>query len=138
MKPLLPIPNPDLAVGRDNKQRWNQPEHRRHGFHNAHLLFRRALMFRARAVLPLHDSGGDLALGAMSEVAALTDHPAFSALVCARGDQVILERHADDFSTTRPHSIQSITKMHVHLIVGAVDVVVDVELVRAHPVDADV
>ena len=26
------IPNPDLAVGAGNKQRWNQPQHRRWGF----------------------------------------------------------------------------------------------------------
>ncbi len=40
-------PNPDLTVGPDNKQRWNQPPHRRHGFHNAHRLFRRSFMVRA-------------------------------------------------------------------------------------------
>ena len=33
------IPNPDLAVDDSNKQRWNRPAHRRHGFHNAHHLF---------------------------------------------------------------------------------------------------
>ena len=36
------MPNPDLAVGAGNKQRWNQPTHRRWGFHNAYRLFRRA------------------------------------------------------------------------------------------------
>jgi len=112
------VPNPDLSVGPNNKQRWNQPEHRRHGFHNAHLLFRRALMFRARTVLTLTKNGNHSDLGSIPEVAALTSHPAFSALVCARGDQILYETCAEDFSTTHPHSIQSISKMHIHLIVG--------------------
>ena len=47
------ISNPDLTVGKNNKQRWNQANHRRHGFHNAHRLFRRALMVRSRDVLVL-------------------------------------------------------------------------------------
>lgn len=110
-------PNPDLSVSADNKQRWNQPAHRRHGFHNAHLLMRRMHMVRARDVLALH-SAEDPDLASSSEVASLTGHPAFSALVCIRGDQILLERHAADFSTKLPHSIQSVTKLHIHLIVG--------------------
>ncbi|MGI9371557.1 MAG: serine hydrolase, partial [Hyphomicrobiales bacterium] len=111
------IANPDLAVGADNKQRWNQPKHRRHGFHNAHKLFRREAMFRARSVLVLEDAHDD-SLAAKSEVAELTGHTAFSALVVARENRVLLERHAEDFSTRHPHSIQSVTKMHIHLIAG--------------------
>ncbi|MBL4768146.1 MAG: beta-lactamase family protein [Rhodobacteraceae bacterium] len=111
------FPNPDLSVGEDNKQRWNQPAHRRHGFHNAHLLMRRMHMVRARNVLALHPTENPT-LTASPEVSSLINHPAFSALVCIKGDQILLERHAADFSTTRPHSIQSISKMHIHLIVG--------------------
>ena len=111
------FPNPDLSVGADNKQRWNQPAHRRHGFHNAHLLLKRMHMVRARNVLALH-SAESPTLASSREVASLTTHPAFSALVCVKGDQILLERHAEDFSTTRPHSIQSVTKIHIHLIVG--------------------
>ena len=48
-------PNPDLSVGADNKQGWNQPHQRRHGFHNAHNIFRRTLMVRARRVFDLTD-----------------------------------------------------------------------------------
>ncbi len=111
------IPNPDLTVGADNKQRWNQPALRRHGFHNAHLLFRRCLMVRSREVLLLEPAGQDLS----AQVPGLADmlaHPAFSAFCCTRGNQIIMERAADDFSTSLPHSIQSVSKLHIHLIIG--------------------
>ena len=111
------VPNPDLTVGPDNKQRWNQPAHRRHGFHTAHLLFRRALMVRARSVLMLDPAHRDLTR-TVPALADLLDHPAFSAFCCLRGGQVIMERAAADFSTHQPHSIQSITKLHIHLIIG--------------------
>ena len=119
MSSFKTIANPDLSVGADNKQRWNQPEHRRHGFHNAHALFRRGAMFRARSVLVLEDAH-DEAIAARPEVEELTGHKAFSALVVARENRVLLERSADDFSTHHPHSIQSVTKMHIHLIAGAI------------------
>lgn len=116
MKPTLP--NPELSVGADNKQWWNQPANRRFGFHNAHRLFRRATMVRSRRVWPL-DPAPQPALAGLPQVAALTGAPAFSALVCARGNDILLERCAADFTPDAPHSIQSVTKMHVHLIVGA-------------------
>ena len=111
------IPNPDLAVGDDNKQRWNQPAHRRHGFHNAHGLFRRSLMVRSRNVLVLEPAPEDLTTQ-VPELAELLAHPAFSAFCCLRNNQLIMERAAPDFSTTSPHSIQSVTKLHIHLIIG--------------------
>ncbi|AZV80715.1 class A beta-lactamase-related serine hydrolase (plasmid) [Parasedimentitalea marina] len=110
-------PNPDLAVGKTHKQRWNSPPHRRHGFHNAHQLFRRSMMFRSRNVLQLVPNE-DPEFAAHASVTALTGTEAFSALVCLRADQILLARAALDFSVTQPHSIQSITKMHIHLIVG--------------------
>ena len=111
------IPNPDLAVGPDNKQRWNQPAHRRHGFHNAHRLFRRAHMVRARTVLTLEEAPEDLTRR-VPALEALISHSAFSAFCCLRGDKLIMEAAADDFSTASPHSIQSISKLHIHLIIG--------------------
>ncbi|MAC80097.1 MAG: serine hydrolase [Rhodobacteraceae bacterium] len=111
------VPNPELQVGPDNKQWWNRAENRRFGFHNAHILFRRAHMVRARHVLPLSPAP-DATLAALPAVADLTGHPAFSALVCARGTDILYERTAPDFGPDRVHSIQSISKMHLHLIVG--------------------
>ncbi len=109
--------NPDLTVGGDNKQRWNQAAHRRHGFHNAHRLFRRVLTVRSRDVLVLEP-----ALVAPtrlpSSLETLLAHPAFSAFVCAQGNHLLIEQTAADFDAGRPHSIQSVTKIHIHLIVG--------------------
>lgn len=111
------LPNPDLAVGEDNKQRWNQPAHRRWGFHNAHRLFRRAHMVRSRALLALRAAAPEAQISHPA-IDRLCEDPAFSALVCLRGDRVLLERHAPDCGPEQAHSIQSITKMHIHLIVG--------------------
>ncbi len=110
-------PNPDLTVGADNKQRWNQPTHRRHGFHNAHRLFRRGFMARSRHVYPLYDAPLS-ELRELPELEALQLHPAFSAIVCAQGNNILFEAAAPDFNVRSSHSIQSITKLHVHLIVG--------------------
>ena len=116
MGSLRTHPNPDLSVGPDNKQRWNQPAHRRHGFHNAHSLFRRTMMVRSRNVLALDPvSVAGINTPALDK---LKDQAAFSAFVCAQDNKVLLEHAASDFSTRQPHSIQSVTKMHIHLIVG--------------------
>jgi len=111
------LPNPDLTVGEDNKQRWNRPEHRRHGFHNAHHLFRRTLMVRARNVLML-EPAPDRPLQQTPQLQELLAHPAFSAMCCIQDGKIIMEVAADDFTTTAPHSIQSVSKLHIHLIVG--------------------
>ena len=111
------IPNPDLTVGENNKQRWNQARYRRHGFHNANILFRRALMVRSREILVLRPCETP-SISISPDLQGLMSHPAFSALCCIHEDEIVLEASADDFSTTRPHSIQSISKLHVHLIVG--------------------
>jgi CubicO group peptidase (beta-lactamase class C family) len=110
-------PNPDLSVLDDNKQRWNHPAHRRHGFHNAHQLFRRSWMFRARNVLELTDAPNS-ELATSPEIARLVNHSAFSALVLLKNDALVYSKSAKDFSIFQPHSIQSVTKLHIHLIVG--------------------
>jgi len=114
---LSAFPNPDLTVGADNKQRWNQPQHRRHGFHNAHSLFRRTFMVRSREVLALEHAGPDEQISHPA-VDALCEHPAFSTISCVRGGKIMLERSAPDFGPDRPHSIQSISKLHIHLVIG--------------------
>ena len=114
---LPSTPNPDLTVGHNNFQRWNQPDQRRHGFHNAHAIFRRTLMVRARRVLTLTDTP-DPVLAAKAQELGITTNPAFSALVIAQGTNVLFQAAAPDFTPTSPHSLQSITKMHMHLIVA--------------------
>jgi len=110
-------PNPELTVGSDNKQWWNRAESRRTGFHNAHRFFRRTASFRAREVVRL-DGAEDDAFAALPETHALCAAPEFSALVVAREGLILFERAAPDFSTASPHSIQSITKLHMHLVAG--------------------
>jgi CubicO group peptidase (beta-lactamase class C family) len=111
------ISNPDLTVGKNNKQRWNQADHRRHGFHNAHRLFRRALMVRSRDVLVL-GSHPNISIQNHSKLKKLMHNPAFSAVCVVRDDKVLMEAAAADFSISQPHSIQSISKLHIHLIIG--------------------
>lgn len=110
-------PNPDLTVGADNKQGWNQPANRRHGFHNAHLLWRRVLLVRSRRTLALEERPAPEVAVAVHRT-GLARHPAFSALVVAQGGRILHAAQAADFGVDRPHSIQSVTKMHMHLILG--------------------
>lgn len=117
MSTLTSHPNPDLHVGPDLRQGWNRPANRRRGFHQSHQIFRRTLSIRSRRTLDLVDRP-DGALSMLADELALTRQPGFSALVVAEGDRLLLSRAADDFCVTRPHSIQSITKMHMHLIAG--------------------
>src|SRR5690606_35614588 len=44
--------------------------------------------------------------------------PAFSAMVVIRGSHVLHEAYAPDFGPDRPHSIQSIGKMALNLMIG--------------------
>ncbi len=111
------IPNPDLVTGRDNKARWNQPDTRRRGFHGLHTHTRYALSFRSPCVLPLYKRI-DWTIRRHPGVAEILEAPHFSAFVVVRGEHVIYEAYAPDFGPDRPHSIQSITKMAVNLMLG--------------------
>lgn len=116
--PIESTPNPHLTVGRDLRQDWNRPENRRRGFHDAHRIFRRCLSIRARRTAVLADAP-DAGLALRVEESGLTRQPAFSALAIAEEGRLLFGSAAPDFSLNRPHSIQSITKMHMHLIAGA-------------------
>ncbi len=113
------IPNPDLNTGRDNKARWNRPDTRRQGFHGFHTCMRYALSFRSPCVLPLYKRI-DWTLRRHPGVQEILEAPHFSAFVAVRGEHVIYEAYAPDFGPERPHSIQSITKMAVNLMLGRV------------------
>ncbi len=117
MEPIATIPNPDLAVGTDNKARWNLPDHRRHGFHNLHTLARYGMSFRAARVMTL-SKRMDMRIPELPEVRRLTSLPWFSAMVVIRGQHILYERYAPDFGPDRPHNIQSINKTVLNLAVG--------------------
>ncbi|MSP84162.1 MAG: serine hydrolase, partial [Alphaproteobacteria bacterium] len=95
MAEVVTIPNPDLAVTHDNKARWNLPDHRRHGFHNLHTLFRYGMSFRAGRVMTL-EKRMDMRIPELPEVRRLTSLPWFSAMVVIRGQHVLFERYAPD------------------------------------------
>ena len=111
------VPTPELQVTTGNKQGWNQPKVRRHGFHNIHKMFRRGLSFRASTQWPLTVQT-DKALAARPEVALLTGRRECSALVVARGGHILVSHNAADFPVDQSHSIQSISKICMHLIAG--------------------
>lgn len=110
-------PNPDLTVGADARPRWNSAPHRRGGFHNLHRLARYAQSYRAARVLDLR-LAADLSIPAREDVARLTRHPAFSAMVVTEANRVLYESHAPDFAPAQPHSIMSISKMSTNLMIG--------------------
>ncbi|MQW56147.1 serine hydrolase domain-containing protein [Sinorhizobium meliloti] len=117
MSETASVANPDLTIGEDNKARWNQPDHRRHGFHNLHRLARYGLSFRAAHVMALRKRM-DLRIADMELVHRLTSLPWFSAMVVVRNNELLFERYAPDFGPDRPHSIQSISKTTLNLVVG--------------------
>lgn len=110
-------PNPDLVVGDDNKPRWNEPAHRRHGFFNLHRLWRYGSSFRAARVIPL-EPRADPRIAAMPELRRLIELPSFSAMVVLRGPHLLFERYASDFGPDQPHSIQSVSKTMMNLVIG--------------------
>lgn len=110
-------PNPDLAVGVDARPRWNSAPHRRHGFHNLHRLSRYVQSFRAGAVHDLRLST-DACIAGREDVARLCGSPWFSAMVVAEGNRILYERYAPDFGPDQPHSIMSISKTVMNLVIG--------------------
>ena len=56
------------------------------------------------------ETAADLAIARRGDVARHCANPWFSAIVVARGSQLLFERHAADFPRDQPHSIMSISK----------------------------
>tara|TARA_Y100001960_G_scaffold333606_1_gene439650 strand:- start:516 stop:1712 length:1197 start_codon:yes stop_codon:yes gene_type:complete len=111
------IPNPDLVVVEDDKPNWNLPENRRRAFHNFEKIMRYSIGIRAPRVLPL-TRRIDRRIGDMPEVRRLTGTTFFSAMVVLRGTDLLFETYASDFAPEQCHSMQSITKCVMNLILG--------------------
>jgi hypothetical protein len=60
----------------------------------------------------------DVRIARMGKVRESTSHECFCGMVVLRGNEVLFERYHDDFSAETPHSMQSITKTTVNLMVG--------------------
>ena len=110
-------PNPDLTVGTDARPRWNSAPHRRHGFHNLHRLSRYVQSFRAGQVWQLRRATDEV-IAAREDVARACANPWFSAMVVAQGNRILYERYAPDFGPDQPHSIMSISKTVMNLVIG--------------------
>jgi CubicO group peptidase (beta-lactamase class C family) len=110
-------PSPDLLVGEGDRPGWNQPDRRRRAFHNMHTVFRYSLGIRAPEVLRL-GKVVDRRIGDLASVRRLTGTTYFSGMVAARGGDVLFEHYAPDFGPHWPHSVQSITKTTMNLVIG--------------------
>lgn len=117
MATLETEPNPDLTDLRDGRPRWDTPDFRRHGFHNLHRLCRYVTSYRSGRVMTL-TADADLRIPDLSSVRRFVSLPSFCALVVIRGQNVLYERYAPDFGRDRPHSVQSITKTMMNLVIG--------------------
>lgn len=115
-KPSL-IPNPDFNLGRAGLSGWNLPERRRASFHNMHRISRYARSCRAPHVWQLFPDY-DTTIAERADVQSLTRTPAFSGMCVLRDDRVLYETYAPDFAATQPHSIMSISKTALNLILG--------------------
>ena len=118
-KSTLPLtyPNPDLEVIGDNKGKWNHSPYRRYSFQNFSKIFRYGLTFRSAAVMELIPAE-DPKIGQLDSVRQLVEHPFFNGLCVVNGNRILFERYARDFSPQHLHSIQSISKTMVHLLIG--------------------
>ncbi|WP_271574539.1 serine hydrolase domain-containing protein [Bradyrhizobium sp. CCBAU 11361] len=117
MREIISEANPDLYVGADHKARWERADHRRHGFHNLHRLARYGISYRSARVMLLQKAA-DLRIANMETVGRLTSLPWFSAMAVIRGDQILYEKYAQDFNPDHPHSIKSISKTVINLLIG--------------------
>jgi CubicO group peptidase (beta-lactamase class C family) len=104
-------------VGEGDRPGWNQPDRRRRAFHDMPGVFRYSLGFRAPEVLRLRKVV-DRRIGDLESVRRLTGTPHFSGMVAVREGSILFEAYAPDFGPHQPHSVQSITKTTMNLVVG--------------------
>ena len=118
--------NPNLVVKNDNKPEWYLPETRRNGYRNLHKINRYGLLYRSDYVLTLKENY-KLEVDKLSSVKKMINHKYFCSLIVGRGQDILYEKYASDFSKSTPQTIMSITKMLVNLFIG--------ELVEKNKID---
>lgn len=109
--------NPDYVMGAGGRTGWNQSHRRRQAFHNLHVIGRYTFSCRAPQIWQLTPDYSPT-IAERPDVQSLTGTPAFSAMVVLRDDRVLYERYAADFGPAQPHSIMSISKTTMNLIIG--------------------
>ncbi|MDI9349418.1 MAG: serine hydrolase domain-containing protein [Candidatus Symbiobacter sp.] len=113
--------DPLLVVNDRNRATWLEPENRRYGFHNLDKISRYGMSFRAAQILPLPptpDPTQTEKIAALPEVQALINNPNFSAMGVMRGDHLLFTAAAPDFDVTYLHSMQSINKTMINLLIA--------------------
>ena len=95
---------------------WMLPALRREHFRTPEFGHQNINM-RASNVLELTPNA-DARIALNEKVAKATSHECFCGMVVLRGNEVLFEKYHDDFSASTPHSMQSITKTTVNLMVG--------------------
>jgi len=114
----LPVhTNHDLVAQPGEMEGWNSPQNRRASFHNLHRIVRYGFSVRAPEVLKL-TSSTDTRIVQLDSVQKLCNASTFSAMVVLRGEELVYEQYAPDFSPHQAHTIMSISKTMTHLIVG--------------------
>ena len=118
--PTLPThPNPSLVVhkwGNSTLGGWMMPDVRRKHFRTPEFGHQNINM-RSSSVLELALAPDDR-ISAMARVRDSTSHECFCGMVVLRNNEVLFERYHDDFCAETPHSMQSITKTTLNLMVG--------------------
>jgi CubicO group peptidase (beta-lactamase class C family) len=114
---ILHYPNPDLVVLKENRPRWNQPETRRHGFHNFYRLPRYNLSLRAANILQLETNINE-EIGSRVDVKKMISTEFFSGMAVIKNQDLIFESYAKDFHAHHPHLAMSVMKLTVNLIIG--------------------
>ena len=109
--------NPSLSIIKDNKPRWYLPETRRDGYKNLHKINRYGLLLRSDLVLKLNNNSNPN-IENISSVKKIINHKYFCSLLVGKGQDILYEKYASDFSITQPQTIMSITKMFVNLFIG--------------------
>jgi len=110
-------PNPDLVAQPGEMESWNSPVNRRASFHNLHRIARFGFSLRASKVLELPGCT-DTRIAQLNSVQDLCNSDIFSAMVILRGERLVYEQYAPDFAPHQAHTIMSITKTMIHLIIG--------------------
>lgn len=105
------------ATGGINASNWENGENRRYGLHHFDQIARFTMGVRPSVVRKLKKTQ-DLDIGEIPEVKFLTNTTAFSGLVIVKGDTIVYEKYAPDFSPAKAHSCQSTTKSINNLLVG--------------------
>tara|TARA_B100001778_G_scaffold16626_1_gene12629 strand:+ start:688 stop:1851 length:1164 start_codon:yes stop_codon:yes gene_type:complete len=109
--------NPDLVVLEDNKPKWYLPKTRREGYRNLHKINRFGLLFRSDLVLKLSKNYNNK-IEKIPSVKNMISNKYFCSLLVGKGQNILFEKYAEDFSETQPQTIMSITKMFVNLFIG--------------------